>query len=78
MIAVPVLDLQLGTSWDAAKPTFTTERGTYDDLAQGVVSVSSARFNAAGDTAVFAAVPATGPSDTTTKDIVHTIRKAVP
>ncbi len=76
MIAVPVLDLQLGTSGDAAKPTFTTERGTYDDLAQGVVS--SARFNAAGDTAVFAAVPATGPSDTKTKDIVHTIRKAVP
>ncbi|WP_405809080.1 MMPL family transporter [Streptomyces sp. NBC_01520] len=41
---------------------------------EGVVSVSPARFNAAGDTAVFSAVPATGPNDETTKDIVHTIR----
>ncbi|MEU1168043.1 MMPL family transporter, partial [Streptomyces sp. NPDC005921] len=40
----------------------------------GVVSVSSARFNPAGDTALFSAVPATGPNDEHTKDLVRTIR----
>ncbi|MEW1864831.1 MMPL family transporter [Streptomyces sp. NPDC088194] len=44
----------------------------------GVVSVSPARFNAAGDTALFSAVPATGPSDQATKDIVRTIRAERP
>ncbi|MCK9930288.1 MMPL family transporter [Frankia sp. Mgl5] len=110
-IALPVLDLRLGTAGDEAKPTSTTERRAYDDLAAGfgpgfngpltivvdaagsgdaraavgaaaerigatpgVVSVSAARFNAAGDTAVFTAVPATGPSEAATRDLVHTIR----
>ncbi|TCJ33717.1 MMPL family transporter [Parafrankia sp. BMG5.11] len=110
-IALPVLDLRLGTAGDEAKPTSTTERRAYDDLAAGfgpgfngpltivvdaadsadaqaavttitqrigatpgVVSVSAARFNTAGDTAVFTAVPATGPSEAATKDLVHTIR----
>ncbi|MEU6257083.1 MMPL family transporter [Streptomyces sp. NPDC047043] len=41
---------------------------------KGVVSVSPARFNAAGDTAVFAATPATGPSDKKTQDLVGAIR----
>ncbi|MFB6847814.1 MMPL family transporter [Streptomyces sp. NPDC056373] len=41
---------------------------------EGVVSVSPARFNAAGDTAVFSAVPATAPTDEKTKDLVTTIR----
>ncbi|MFC8342712.1 MMPL family transporter [Streptomyces sp. NPDC057280] len=40
----------------------------------GVVSVSPARFNPAGDTALFSAVPATGPNDEKTQDLVHTIR----
>ncbi len=40
----------------------------------GVVSVSSARFNAAGDAALFSAVPATGPNDEDTKNLVQTIR----
>ncbi|MBM7438893.1 MMPL family transporter [Streptomyces sp. HB132] len=40
----------------------------------GVVSVSPPRFNAEGDTALFSAVPSTGPSEGTTKDLVHTIR----
>ncbi|MGW0585783.1 MMPL family transporter, partial [Streptomyces sp. NPDC002920] len=40
----------------------------------GVVSVSAPRFNAAGDTALFSAVPATGPNDQRTKDLVQTIR----
>ncbi|MFJ9521714.1 MMPL family transporter [Kitasatospora sp. NPDC101801] len=41
---------------------------------EGVVSVSPAAFNPAGDTALLTAVPATGPSTTDTKDLVHTIR----
>ncbi|MFF1681435.1 MMPL family transporter [Streptomyces sp. NPDC058256] len=110
-LAIPVLDLQLGTSGDEAKPTSTTERRAYDDLAQGfgpgfngpltivvdakgaadpkaavqtieekigdtegVVSVSAARFNPAGDTAVFSAVPADAPTSEKTKDLVQTIR----
>jgi RND superfamily putative drug exporter len=40
----------------------------------GVVSVAPPRFNAAGDTAVFSAIPSTGPSDTKTTDLVHAIR----
>lgn len=44
----------------------------------GVVSVSPARLNAAGDTALFSAVPATGPSDETTKDLVQSIRAERP
>ncbi|WP_037887336.1 MMPL family transporter [Streptomyces viridochromogenes] len=41
---------------------------------KGVVSVSPARFNDAGDTAVFSVVPATAPTDEKTKDLVTTIR----
>ncbi|MFG2961223.1 MMPL family transporter [Streptomyces sp. NPDC048291] len=41
---------------------------------RGVVSVSPAQFNQAGDTALFSAVPATGPNDEHTKDLVQTIR----
>jgi RND superfamily putative drug exporter len=111
VIAVPVTQLHLGTAGDEAKPTSTTERRAYDDLAKafgvgfngpltivvdakgatdpkaavtgitqkisatdGVVSVSAARFNQAGDTAVFSAVPATAPNDTRTTTLVHTLR----
>ncbi|WP_344590726.1 MMPL family transporter [Streptomyces violaceusniger] len=41
---------------------------------EGVVSVSPARFNEAGDTAVFQVVPSTAPTDGRTKDLVTTIR----
>ncbi|MEU9731088.1 MMPL family transporter [Streptomyces sp. NPDC048002] len=41
---------------------------------EGVVSVSPARFNEAGDTAVLSVVPATAPTDERTKDLVTTIR----
>ncbi|MGW5654981.1 MMPL family transporter [Streptomyces humi] len=41
---------------------------------KGVVSVSPARFNQAGDTAVFSATPSTSPTDEKTKDLVKTIR----
>jgi RND superfamily putative drug exporter len=55
-------------------------KGAADAIAQeiggteGVVSVSPARFNEAGDTAVFQAVPSTAPTDEKTKDLVTTIR----
>ncbi|WP_425246092.1 MMPL family transporter [Streptomyces sp. NEAU-NA10] len=45
---------------------------------EGVVSVSPARFNDAGDTAVFSAVPSTAPTDEKTKDLVTTIRDERP
>ncbi|MGW6905981.1 MMPL family transporter [Streptomyces sp. NPDC054940] len=41
---------------------------------EGVVSVSPARFNDAGDTAVFSVVPSTAPTDEKTKELVTTIR----
>ncbi|MEU0073848.1 MMPL family transporter [Streptomyces sp. NPDC006332] len=41
---------------------------------EGVVSVSPARFNKAGDTAVFSVVPSTAPTDEKTKNLVTTIR----
>ncbi|WCH92482.1 MMPL family transporter [Streptomyces moderatus] len=45
---------------------------------EGAVSVSPARFNEAGDTAVFSVVPSTAPTDEKTKDLVTTIRDARP
>ncbi|MFF4351431.1 MMPL family transporter [Streptomyces sp. NPDC001530] len=114
-LAIPVMDLQLGMTGDEAKPTSTTERRAYDDLAkgfgpgfngpltivvdakgaedpktavttieekidatEGIVSVSPARFNTSGDTAVFSAVPAEAPTSEKTKDLVHTIRDGRP
>ncbi|MFF2134149.1 MMPL family transporter, partial [Streptomyces olivochromogenes] len=114
-LALPVMDLQLGMPGDEAKPTSTTERRAYDDLAggfgpgfngpltivvdaknatnpktavttiekkikttDGVVSVSPARFNTTGDTAVFSAVPSTAPTDKKTQDLVKTIRNQRP
>ncbi|MGW1780870.1 MMPL family transporter [Streptomyces sp. NPDC002143] len=41
---------------------------------EGVVSVSPARFNQAGDTAVLSATPSTSPTDARTIDLVKTIR----
>jgi RND superfamily putative drug exporter len=40
----------------------------------GIVSVSQARFDTAGGTAVFRATPSTSPTDARTKDLVETIR----
>ncbi|MFC9125682.1 MMPL family transporter [Streptomyces sp. NPDC057099] len=40
----------------------------------GVVSVSNARFNPAGDTALFTATPSTAPTSEKTKDLVRAIR----
>ncbi|MEU0582463.1 MMPL family transporter [Streptomyces sp. NPDC006132] len=58
----------------AAAATIAKEIGA----TKGVVSVSPARFNAAGDTAVFSAVPSTAPTDEKTKDLVTTIRDERP
>ncbi|MFD9835079.1 MMPL family transporter [[Kitasatospora] papulosa] len=44
----------------------------------GVVSVSPAQFNPAGDAVLLSVVPSTGPSDETTKDLVQTIRAERP
>ncbi|MET8978244.1 MMPL family transporter [Streptomyces sp. NPDC004539] len=41
---------------------------------EGVVSVTPARFNQTGDTAVFSAVSAWSPTDKKTEDLVHSIR----
>ncbi|PAK25882.1 hypothetical protein CJD44_13630 [Streptomyces sp. alain-838] len=40
----------------------------------GVVSVSPARFDEAGNTAVLSAVPSTSPTSEQTKELVHTLR----
>ncbi|MCX5358656.1 MMPL family transporter [Streptomyces sp. NBC_00124] len=45
---------------------------------RGVVSVSPAQFNQAGDAALLSAVPATGPNDERTKDLVQSIRSERP
>ncbi|MGW0581770.1 MMPL family transporter, partial [Streptomyces sp. NPDC002920] len=62
-----------GRGADDPKSAVATISGKIADE-KGVVSVSQARFNAAGDTAVFSAVPATGPSDKKTQDLVNAIR----
>ncbi|MEJ3748096.1 MMPL family transporter [Actinomycetes bacterium KLBMP 9797] len=43
----------------------------------GVAAVSPAQLNPAGDTALLTVVPATGPQDAATEDLVHTIRDRV-
>ncbi|MGW2523780.1 MMPL family transporter [Streptomyces sp. NPDC001617] len=41
---------------------------------KGIVAVSAAKFNDAGDTAIFKAVPSTAPTDEKTKDLVKAVR----
>ncbi|SDT54087.1 MMPL family transporter [Actinoplanes derwentensis] len=41
----------------------------------GVTTVTPAALNQAGDTAVLTVIPASGPSDTATQDLVHSIRQ---
>ncbi|MFD4605528.1 MMPL family transporter [Streptomyces sp. NPDC058464] len=65
---------------DAPKAAAAAVAAVSKDIAgtEGVVSVSQARFNEAGNTAVFAATPATSPTDEKTKDLVKTIRDERP
>jgi len=65
-----VVDAQGADDPKAAAAAIAEEIGA----THGVVSVSPARFNPAGDTALFSAVPATGPNDEKTQDLVHAIR----
>ncbi|MFJ8141418.1 MMPL family transporter [Streptomyces sp. NPDC096013] len=65
-----VVDAKGAADVKAAVKGIAKEIGATD----GVVSVSSAQFNKAGDTALFSAVPATGPNDEHTKDLVRAIR----
>ncbi|WP_280430835.1 MMPL family transporter, partial [Nocardia brasiliensis] len=60
-----------------ADPKAAVEQATKTLTAtKGVVSVTPASFNQAGDAAVLTVVPATGPSTTETKDLVHAVRDA--
>ncbi|WP_416965454.1 MMPL family transporter [Streptomyces sp. Agncl-13] len=65
-----VVDAKKADDAKSAVATISKEIAATD----GVVSVSPARFNSAGDTAVFSATPATSPTDEKTKQLVQTIR----
>jgi RND superfamily putative drug exporter len=69
-----VVDAKGAADPKAAAGTIAKEIGG----TKGIVSVSPARFNEAGDTAVFSAVPATAPTDEKTKNLVTTIRDERP
>ncbi|MET7489698.1 MMPL family transporter [Streptomyces sp. NPDC005538] len=69
-----VVDAKGATDAKGAVATISKEIAATD----GVVSVSPARFNQAGDTAVFAATPTTSPTDEKTKDLVQKIRDERP
>lgn len=58
----------------------TTVVAQYSDAIEadpGIVQVSTATFNEAGDTAVLSAVPTSGPADAETDDLVHHLRSDV-
>lgn len=69
-----VVDAKGASDAKAAVATVTEEIGS----TKGVVSVSPAQFNAAGDTAMFSAVPTDGPNEASTKALVQTIRDERP
>ncbi|WP_309097257.1 MMPL family transporter [Streptomyces sp.] len=69
-----VVDAKGAADPKAAAATVAEEIGATG----GVVSVAPARFNDAGDTAVFSVVPSTAPTDERTKDLVTTIRDERP
>ncbi|MET9382523.1 MMPL family transporter [Streptomyces sp. NPDC002928] len=61
---------------DQADDAKTAVAKVSDDLSgtKGVVSVSPAQFNEAGDTAIVSVTPSTSPTSEETKDLVNTIR----
>jgi RND superfamily putative drug exporter len=65
-----VVDAKGDSDAKGAVETISKEIGA----TEGVVSVSPARFNEGGDTAVFSVVPSTAPTDQKTTDLVQTIR----
>ena len=114
VLAIPVLDLQLGMPGDATASPTTTQRRAYDTLAQGfgpgfngplvvtadlsrlpnqqdraaavktletdlaavpgIVYVAPATLNPTGDTAIATVIPATGPLDAATANLVQALR----
>ncbi|MFB6891517.1 MMPL family transporter [Kitasatospora sp. NPDC056327] len=63
----------------AADPKGSVQRvGDTVKALPGVVAVTPAVFNQAGDTAMVTAMPATGPSEAATTDLVHAIRDQAP
>ncbi|HYN92405.1 MAG TPA: MMPL family transporter, partial [Pilimelia sp.] len=59
----------------SADPAAAAERAAAAVRAlPGVVAVTPARFNQAGNTALMTAIPATGPSEAGTEDLVYAIR----
>jgi len=114
LLALPVVDMQLGMADAGTEPEHTTERQAFDLITEGfgpgfngpltvvvdvtdaensapaiaayteaisesdgIVGVGPVFFNEAGDTAVFAAVPSTAPSDAATAELVDTLRDDV-
>ncbi len=65
-----VVDATGAADPQAAVRTISDQIGRTD----GIVAVSQASFNEAGDTAVFRATPSTSPTDEETKALVETIR----
>ncbi|MGW3985550.1 MMPL family transporter [Streptomyces sp. NPDC004830] len=64
---------------DAADPQGAAARVAREiGSTEGVVTVSPARFDRSGDTAVLSVVPATAPTDPRTEDLVTTIRDERP
>ncbi|MGW0870580.1 MMPL family transporter [Streptomyces sp. NPDC002740] len=60
---------------DAARPKAAAQSIAQEiGATRGVVSVSAPRFNEAGDTALFSAVPTAGPNTEDTKNLVRAIR----
>ncbi|MCT9083634.1 MMPL family transporter [Streptomyces fulvoviolaceus] len=69
-----VVDAKGADDPKAAVSTVSKEIAATD----GVVSVSPAQFNKAGDTAVLSVTPSTAPTDEKTKELVQTIRDERP
>jgi len=111
VVAIPALDLRLGTPDDGTAAPDTTQRKAYDLLTagfgpgfngpltvvvdtpagaaeatanqvaekikgiSGVTAAATAAVNPTGDTALLTVVPAGGPGDPATEDLVHAVRE---
>ncbi|MEW2402746.1 MMPL family transporter [Streptomyces sp. NPDC046862] len=71
----PLMVVVDAKSSDAPKAAATEVSDTVKDI-KGVVSVSPAVFNKAGDTAMITVIPDSKPSSAKTEDVVHKIRDA--
>jgi RND superfamily putative drug exporter len=59
------------------KPVALAEISEAIDADKGIVNVGEPAMNPEGDTAVIAAIPATGPSDKATEQLIHRLRSEV-